>query len=75
MGHLSVLTTSDLLTFHSPFILNNCLFILSLSHKLLSINQLTKELDCTVLITSINCIVQDTQTGKIIGHGNEKEGL
>ena len=39
--------------------LKNCLLILSLSHTLLSVSQLTKELNCTVLLISENCIVQD----------------
>ena len=56
----------------SPSIhLNNCLLILSLSHKLLSINQMTKELNCTILISSSGCIVHDAQIGTVIGHGTE----
>ena len=55
--------------------LNNCLFIPNLSRKLLSISQLTKELDCTVLMSSSDCTVQDAQTGKVIGHGTERGGL
>ena len=46
----------------SPIHLKNCLLIPNLSHKLLSISQLTKELDCTVLMTSTDCIVQDACT-------------
>ena len=38
-------------------------------------NQLTRDLDCTVLIKPGGCIVQDAQTGKIIGHGIERGGL
>ena len=52
----------------SPSIqLKNCLLIPDLSNKLLSISQLTKELDCNVLLTSFNCIVQDAQTGRSLG--------
>ena len=51
--------------------LKNCLLILSLSHKLLSINQMTKELNCTILISSSGCIVHDAQIGTVIGHGTE----
>ena len=43
--------------------LQNYLLIPSLSHKLLSVGQLTKELNCTVLMFSTRCIVQDAQTG------------
>ena len=55
--------------------LNNCLFVPNLSHKLLSVSHLTRELNCTVLIKSGCCVVQDVQTGKIIGRGIEKGGL
>ena len=37
--------------------LKNCLLIPSLTHKLLSVSQLTKELNCTILMTSSDCIV------------------
>ena len=59
----------------SPSIeLRNFLLILNLSHKLLSISQLTKELNSTVLMTSSDYIVKDAQTGAIIGRGT-KRGL
>ena len=58
-------------TLHS----SHCLLIPSLSHKLLSVSQLTKELDCTVLLTSNECIVQDVRIGKILGHGTKRDGL
>ena len=47
--------------------LKNCLLIPSLSHKLLSVSQLTKDLNCTVLLTSKNCVVQDAQRGRSLG--------
>ena len=55
--------------------LNNCLFVPDLSHKLLSVSQLTKELNYTVMIGPHFCIVQDQRTGEIIGRGIEKNGL
>ena len=36
---------------------------------------MTRELNCTVLMSSSGCIVQDAQTGAIIGHGTERDGL
>ena len=39
--------------------LDNCLLISSLSHKLLSVSQLTRKLNCTVLMSSSDCVVQD----------------
>ena len=55
--------------------LKNYLLTHNLSHKLLSISQLTKELNCTVLMSSTYYVVQDAQTGKIIGRGTERGGL
>ena len=54
---------------------NSCLLIPSLSHKLLSVSQLTKELHCTVVFNSDGCLVQDTLTGTILGRGTEQGGL
>ncbi|KAK9053426.1 hypothetical protein SSX86_030060 [Deinandra increscens subsp. villosa] len=55
--------------------LSNCLYVPSLSHKLLSISHLTKELNCTVLMHPTFCILQDIRTGVIIGRGTERQGL
>ncbi|XP_019158475.1 PREDICTED: uncharacterized protein LOC109155214 [Ipomoea nil] len=60
----------------SPTIkLSNCLYVPSLSHKLLSISHVTKELNCTVLMHPTFCILQDIRTGVIIGRGTERQGL
>ena len=51
----------------SPSInLRNCLLSLNLTHKLLFVNQLTKELNCTDTMSSTNCVVKDDRTRKII---------
>ena len=48
----------------SPSIqLKNCLLIPDLSNKLLSISQLTKELDCYVLLTSFNVLCRMLKRG------------
>ncbi|XP_071731015.1 uncharacterized protein [Rutidosis leptorrhynchoides] len=60
----------------SPTIkLPNCLYILALSHKLLSVSHVTKELNCKVLMYPTFCILQDIRTGLVIGRGTEKGGL
>ncbi|KAJ0435342.1 putative transcription factor Hap3/NF-YB family [Helianthus annuus] len=43
--------------------LPNCLYVPSLSHKLLSISHVTKELNCTVLMHPTFCILYDIRTG------------
>ncbi|KAJ0469473.1 hypothetical protein HanIR_Chr14g0708291 [Helianthus annuus] len=55
--------------------LSNCLYVPSLSHKLLSISHVTKELNCIVLMHPTFCILQDIRTGTIIGRGTERQGL
>ncbi|KAJ0493166.1 putative RNA-directed DNA polymerase [Helianthus annuus] len=55
--------------------LSNCLYVPSLSHKLLSISHVTKELNCTVLMHPTFCILHDIRTGVIIGRGTEHQGL
>lgn len=60
----------------SPFInLRNCLLISSLTHQLLYVSQLTKELDCIVTMSSTDFVVQDGQTRKIIRRGTKRGGL
>jgi Pol polyprotein/gag-pre-integrase-like protein len=55
--------------------LKNCLFVPQLSHKLLSMSQLTEQLNCTVLMESRCCVIQDLKTGITIGRGTEEGGL
>ena len=64
-----------------PIAISSCLnlkkghLIPNFPYKLLSIIRLTKELNCTVLMTAHGCVVQDTQTQKIICYGTESGGL
>ena len=53
----------------------NTLLVPSLSHKLLSVSQVTIELHCVVLMYPTFCILQDILTKEIIGHGTKKGGL
>lgn len=55
--------------------LSNCLYVPSLSHKLLSISHVTKELNCTVKLHPTFCILEDIRTGAVIGRGTERQGL
>ncbi|XP_022028390.1 uncharacterized protein LOC110929538 [Helianthus annuus] len=55
--------------------LSNCLYVPSLSHKLLSISYITKELNCTVLMHPTFCLLLDIRTGVIIGRGTDRQGL
>ncbi|KAB2628036.1 hypothetical protein D8674_032831 [Pyrus ussuriensis x Pyrus communis] len=55
--------------------LHHCLLVSSLSHHLLSIPQVTEQLDCVVLMYPSFCLLQDIQTKEIIGRGTKREGL
>ncbi|CAN6568096.1 unnamed protein product [Malus baccata var. baccata] len=57
------------------FPLHHCLLVPSLSHNLLSIPQVTKQLDCVVLMYPLFCLLQDIQTKEIIGRGTKRKGL
>ena len=55
--------------------ISNCLYVPSLTQKLMSVSQVTKELNCALLIQSKFCVLQDIRTGTIIGRGTERHGL
>lgn len=55
--------------------LHNTLLVPSLSHKLLSVSQVTTDLNCVVLIYSDFCLLQDILTKEIIGRGTKRGGL
>ena len=55
--------------------ISNCLYVPTLSHKLLSVSHATKELNCTLLMQPSFCMLHDIQTGMIVGHGTERRGL
>ena len=76
-------SSGDLATVHGAGTINisrtlklsNCLFVPSLSHKLLSVSHATKELNCKLLMQPDFCLLLDTQTGAIVGCGTERHGL
>ena len=74
-GECVDITKSGTVEISSSIHLRNCLLFPNLTHKLLFVSQLTKELDCTVLIQSDGCVVQDALAGTIIGRGIERGGL
>ena len=54
---------------------SNSLYVPSLSCKLLSVSQITKQLNCRVLMYPHFCVLQDIHTGTVLGRGTEKDGL
>ena len=55
--------------------ISNCLFVPTLSQKLLSVSHVTRELNCTLLMHPKFCFLQDIRTGTTIGRGTEHHGL
>src|ERR1044072_7894907 len=60
----------------SPFLhLKHVLHVPKLSNNLLSIQKLTKDLNCAVTFFQSHCVFQDLATGKTIGLAKEQDGL
>ena len=55
--------------------LKNVLHVPKLSTNLISIHQITKDLNCKVTFFSTHCIFQDQITGRMIGLAKERNGL
>jgi len=55
--------------------LSSVLYVPQLPSNLLSVNQLTKTLSCSVTFYPSYCVFQDLQTKKMIGGGHERDGL
>ena len=54
--------------------LAHTLLVPSLSNKLMSVSQVTEELNCVVLIYSTFCLLQDVLSKEIIGRGTKRGG-
>ena len=55
--------------------LSNTLLVPSLSNKLMSVRQVTEELNCVTLMYPTFCLLQDILTKEIIGRGSKNGGL
>jgi hypothetical protein len=74
-GVVSPVTEAGTVSLSPSLQLSHTLLIPSLSHKLLSVGQVTEELNCVVLIYSHFCLLQDILTNEIIGRGTKRGGL
>jgi len=74
-GELVAVQGEGSIVFSKELKLENCLYVPTLSSKLLSISQVTKELNCVVLMFPTFCLLQDILTKEIIGRGTERGGL
>ncbi|RVW31268.1 hypothetical protein CK203_100339 [Vitis vinifera] len=74
-GVTSPVTGAGTVTSSPKLQLHNTLFVSSLSHKLLSVSQVTSDLNCIVLMYPTFCLLQDILTKEIIGCGTKRGGL
>lgn len=74
-GDVSLVKGAGTMRISPALSLTNTLLVPSLSHKLLSVSQITKELNCAVLIYPTFYLIQDILTKEIIGRGTKKGGL
>ena len=71
-------TTDGLLTtdgYNPSLVLKNVLHVPKLSTSLVSIQKLTQDLCCNVIFHPTYCVPQDQDSGKMIGHAKEQDGL
>ena len=59
----------------SSLVLDRVLHVPKLSFNLLSVNQLTKSLNCSVTFFPTHCVFQDLQTNTMTGQGSESRGV
>lgn len=60
-GELTAISGSVTLEISPTLKLSNCLYVPKLSHKLMSISHVTKELNCTLLMHPNFCVLQDEE--------------
>lgn len=63
------------ITLQSFLHLKDALHVPKLSHILISIHKLTKDLKCAVTFFHSHCVFQDLATGRTIGVAKEQGGL
>lgn len=73
-SHACVVGTGNI-DLQPPFQLQSVLHVPTLSHNLISIHKLTRDLNCKVIFSMSHCVFQDLTTGQTIGIAKEKEGL
>jgi len=74
-GELVAVQGEGSIVFSKKLKLENCLYAPALSSKLLLISQVTKELNCVVLMFPTFCLLQDILMKEIIRRGTERGGL
>lgn len=74
-GSYASVTHIGVVKYSSSFILQDVFYIPSFKFNLLSISQLTKQLNCEVIFSVSHCIFQDHVSKQMIGRGSLQHGL
>lgn len=74
-GEITPVMGAGTIDLSSSLSLHHCLLVPSLSNHLLSVGQVTEQLDCFVLIYPSFCLLQDIRTKEIIGRGSKRGGV
>ncbi|KAM2654618.1 hypothetical protein EV2_026108 [Malus domestica] len=74
-GEIAPVIGAGSIALTSSLSLHNTLHVPSLLNHLLSVGQVTEQLDCVVLMFPTFCLLQYIQTRTIIGRGTKRRGL
>ncbi|KAB2607811.1 hypothetical protein D8674_010979 [Pyrus ussuriensis x Pyrus communis] len=74
-GDVAPVTGAGSISLTPSLSIHNALLVPTLSNHLLSVGQVTEQLDCVVLMFPTFCLLQDIQTRAIIGCGTKRRGL
>jgi GAG-pre-integrase domain len=74
-GEIYPVTETGDIKISSGLNLKNALLVPSLATNLISVGQLTQDLNCVALIFPSYCVFQNLLTKEIIGHGIKRDGL
>jgi hypothetical protein len=74
-GDTYPVTVARTVSLSPSLVLTHTLLVPSLSNKLMSVSQVTEELNCVVLIYSTFCLLQNVLSKEIIGRGTKRGGL
>ena len=72
---LATMAGQGKIAFTSSLTLKFVLHVPKLSANLLSIHQITRDLNCTITFFPSHCVTQDRTTGRMNGHAKELEGF
>ena len=74
-GSLTIVAGIGDVKISPSLMLKNVLHVPRLTTNLISIKKLTQDLHCNVVFYHSHCVFQDEDSGRMIGHARERDGL